>query len=360
MTTIAQLIHRPAEVRTYMPSDKLVDQGLVGVEIELENMSHAFRHVLDDAGTHRDLRYWLVKNDGSLKDRGAEFVFLSPLAGLDVVSAIEEFENYIISTDSKPKTSIRTSVHVHLDVRDFTKEQLLNLVLLYTIFEKALFNYCGKDRINNIFCLSMQHGEASVAGLGKLLKATTDRDFYAYLTRWSKYCAINISASTHFGSVEFRGHAGEWRAEPLLNWINILMRLRVAAKNLEIPWETMPTHISGMGPYSFFQAVFGEHSPLLDYPDIERDILEGVRLSQDALYWKPASERAWRIPQVKARDKESLLAHYTKDKYPDKYVRLFGKEEDSAFLWAQDFEAIIDRPVAIDDGYVIIDDIVEE
>lgn len=327
--SMSEITGHVPDVRSTLSSKELVDNGLVGVEVELENLPRLLQPGDDERYGRHGLRYWSLKPDGSLKDNGAEFVFAAPLSGRDLVAALEELEQFIISKGLKPRTSVRTSAHIHMDVRHLTGQQLVNMALLYTIFERALFRYCGAERYHNIFCLAMSEAEGNVDDLSKLIHTDSKDKFYGALAHWHKYSSLNLMACRRFGSAEFRGHRGEWRKAPLLSWINILMRLRQAAQNMDIPWDNMPSHISGIGPYSFFQAVFGSHAELLDYPDLERDILEGVRLAQDALYSKPKMA-ARKLPSASWYDKESLLAKYAKRKYPAKYASIFeGKREGS-------------------------------
>ncbi len=90
-----------------MPDDFWILPGhCVGVEFEVENTRRfAFRSALYD-----------VKEDGSLRG-GMEYVFARPLAGSSLTAAINEFYSAVNSTPeaSRPVTSYRTGLHVHLN-----------------------------------------------------------------------------------------------------------------------------------------------------------------------------------------------------------------------------------------------------
>ena len=138
-----QLLHNiSADPCTYTPSDKFVSSSLVGVEFELEGMN---RFRVDDP---EFAAYWKIVEDGSLRDGGKEFVLSRPFAGADLDKALSLFDKHVSKSGHDIKISDRTSVHVHIDVRDLTFAQL-------TIFETALFNMAGETRANNIFATSL-------------------------------------------------------------------------------------------------------------------------------------------------------------------------------------------------------------
>ena len=118
----------------------LVDEhALLGIEIELENLpiiNHGFAY------------YWTMKEDNSLRNHGREFVSI-PLRANQVEQALQYLNNILKNYD--PQVSNRCSVHVHLNVRDFTVKQLIAFVAYYSIFEKHFFYFAGAKRESSIF-----------------------------------------------------------------------------------------------------------------------------------------------------------------------------------------------------------------
>lgn len=264
------------DVRAVKGHTDLVDNTLIGVEVELENM------LLDD-GIISD--YWKVVADGSLKNNGHEFVFNQPLGGEDAVTALSELQDFIMDNGYQPDISERTSVHVHIDIRDLNLEQYKNFIGLYLVFETSLFHYCGKGRDGNCFSVPWSKLDSTVFAFAD---ARTNGKMYNMIGNLerNKYTSINLGSTGRFGSIEFRGHGGEWRKEKLLIWINLLLSLKKYILYNEINWDELLPHISRIGSIPFTDNVFGAFAKYIDYPQLEYDVIQGVRLAQDAVYSK--------------------------------------------------------------------------
>lgn len=272
MTLIGEFVNHTPDPRSVEKSSIIVPSTLFGVEVELENVPGVI-------GSR--MKYWNVKEDGSLRNNGAEFVFKQPLGGSDIVRAFVELDSFINGNGLNPATTDRTSVHVHMDVRPMETYQFQKLMVLYTIFEKVLFNYAGPNRYNNIFCLPIQNVQGMVKYLNLLFKCDGNT-FNAAIRAVEKYSAININSLRNFGSIEFRMHQGEWRSGKLIKWINILSHLYQSSLTDEAILE-IHSNISGSGPSRYLEKVFGKTSKYLMYDDVDIDIMEGVRLSQDII-----------------------------------------------------------------------------
>lgn len=262
----------PASVKEskLLPSD-----SLIGVEVELENMIGIFRK------GHR-LKFWNITEDGSLRNNGAEFVFKQPLGGADIIKACMELEKFIRDNDYHPDLTDRTSVHVHLDVRDLSPSQFQRLVILYTIFERVLFKFAGEERFNNIFALPLEGAQGSMTDICQVFKCNGDFRFHVDNTH--KYASFNFKSLNRYGSLEFRHHKGEWKSGRLIKWIGIIQSLKNAAIN-DVELLDIHKKISFDGPMNYLKTVFGKYSRYLGYDEVESDIMEGVRLSQDIVHF---------------------------------------------------------------------------
>lgn len=269
--------HRP-DIRSSASDDQVVGTSLVGIEVELEGVHHPNR-------VAKFLERWQATRDGSLKNNGVEFIFAQPLGGVDIVHALNELENAINKIGEDPVLSERTSVHVHVDIRDLTDEEYINLLILYMIFERSLFRVCGPDRADNTFCRAVCETYGLVMQIANM---NMDHEYIPMeidRVHRRKYMALNIGSTQTFGSVEFRGHRGEWRAEPLLKWVNLLLSLKEFSRQ-EIVWEQMLVNISSEGYEGFARRVFGEHTRTIQHPNLTYEIVEGVRDAQDIIFAK--------------------------------------------------------------------------
>lgn len=277
---VGEVVHRHPDVRRFEKSKRMVFHSLVGVEVELENMRH---------GEGLRVPYWEIKGDGSLRNHGLEFVLDNPLSGRDLPRAMIALEKAIREGGLKPDLSDRTSVHVHVDVRDMTADQLFNMIILYTVFERVLFNYAGKERHDNVFCMSFEAAQDNVQHVCKM-RTTEPNTFLGVFQHTDRYSACNLASIPRFGSLEFRLHKGEWRAAPILRWINILLSLKKYAMTVPMDIDDLPSDISSIGVESFTRRVFAKFADHLIYRGYEEDILSGVRLAQDIIYHQKMDE----------------------------------------------------------------------
>lgn len=194
---------------------------LVGIEIEMENIRNPFNPEY----------YWKYKQDGSLRNKGAEFASI-PLMGNQIEYALKYLKHNLEVYQNEPNFSSRTSVHVHLNVRDMTWEEVRALVILYCIFERHFFLQTKKEREQSIFCVPLYK-------TNYIEKFTpTLEDFNCY--RWSKYCALNLipifgdGNTPKYGTIEFRHLHGTLDPEVIINWINNIYALKKAAQQLSV------------------------------------------------------------------------------------------------------------------------------
>jgi hypothetical protein len=218
----------------------------IGVEVELEKV----------VAKHNQCGTWQFHEDGSLKDNGAEFVTI-PIQ----FQYLEVELDRLFGSLKSCNTSSRCSIHVHLNVRDFTLLELKTFLALYLVFEKSLYNYSG-DRWNNNFCVPLNFYPNIV------------RDFIQYINennkiyeKWYKYFGLNLSPvfggeSKKIGTIEFRHMKGTVDKEWIINWINLIVSLKIAAKN--IPFDDVMNHIATMnttsGYYWLAREVFKDYT----------------------------------------------------------------------------------------------------
>lgn len=305
---VGSTIGKTPDVRMFSPSNQLVlPNCYIGVEAELERVGNVSLDGL-----------WHTKSDGSLHDNGLEYVFSQPLFGNDIINALDQLESAF--TSSPPSISNDTSLHIHVDIRDLSWEQLWKFIMLYIIYEQVLFNYCSPDRENNIFCLSTKRAKRIITTYSRLLdiiKNEAYSDSMYLLNEVGRYGGINIAAITHFGSLEFRGHKGEWQKEPILRWINILMCLKKAAMDDTIPWERPYVMIKNEGAFTFTTYVFGEYADYLNFPDFHLALHEGMQLARSAVNLYSHNTKAALKGSV-SNPKKSILNRYKNKHAPNK------------------------------------------
>lgn len=233
---ISDIVGISEDVNLYREDTSLVSNSIgVGVELELENICVA-NHP-HQTNTPLPNKYWNAVTDGSLR-HGTEFVFKGALFGANITGALDEMTNFLtlFKRSGEPvEITERCSVHVHLDVRDMSDAELTNLILIYLLFERVIFGHISPSRLKNTYCrplsdssfkhtlIQLRNEEGNMHRVADIVRDQCD-----------KYSALNVLPILRFGSIEFRHHQGTKNMEQIKNWINIIMKLKVLAKETGI------------------------------------------------------------------------------------------------------------------------------
>jgi len=232
------------DVNPFVPLYPVVDKTTyLGIEVEIENV----RTWGEGAGTRSP--YWNTVEDGYLRNHGAEFI-TPPIRAWRTEHAL----NRLFSEVNKDiEFTERTSVHVHMNIRTLTIEQLEAFLITYLVFEKLLFDFIGQDRSKNIFCVPLTE-----TNNGLVIQSIIRNKNLSF--PWSKYTALNLLPIREKGTVEFRHMHGTKDIKKLMTWINIILCLKVfALKNPpEYIWEQVRALNTSSQYELFAQEVFGD------------------------------------------------------------------------------------------------------
>lgn len=213
----------------------------IGIEIEVEGLIPATQRY----------KYWRIVSEHSLRD-GVEFVFRSPMKIKDVSKALSEFEDIITSKGYKPKQSIRTSVHVHRNVLDFSIREVYNVIGCFWLVEQLLVRLQGSEREGNLFCLRAGDAEAFVYSVVEGLKSQSFLSGFQH--NLFRYSALNIESLQKFGTVEFRFLKGTTDIKFIQMWVEALFRMTNVARKESL--ENL-LHISvSESPKAFLLSLF--------------------------------------------------------------------------------------------------------
>lgn len=204
---------------------------LMGVEIELEASPNS-------GFMFPDITKWTAIKDGSLRDISIEYVFAKPYYGAQIIGALKDLETCLIGAPLS--LSYRTSTHVHINILDLTTEQLVSMILLYALAEPAIYAMAGAGRVNNNYCVPFfydNHGVREV--LATLLESKSTGDV-ARITGVIKdlrprYSGLNLHSIIDHGSLEFRHFRASVKFKELIDFVNIPIRLKNAAKSFNNP-----------------------------------------------------------------------------------------------------------------------------
>ena len=196
------------------------EKSFFGIECEIEGIRSHSKIKTNE---------WTVKEDGSLRNSGLEYV--TPPVTYE--KALESFQNLHTSLVLREDTdcfSERTSIHVHLNCGGLEESQVKNLLFLYAIFEPLFFRLVKEERINNIHCVPLEWTH---------LSTYYGRNLDTIKGRWSKYTAFNISPLSQFGTVEFRHMHGTNNYDTFKTWLTTIDNLFYLCQNVEINRESL-------------------------------------------------------------------------------------------------------------------------
>lgn len=280
----------------FTPKHKLSDPNTyVGIEVEVEGILTSSRVGAIRTPDKNIVAYlWSNVEDGSLRNNGREFVSV-PVKGQEIEYALTNLEAFL--TKNKDcvghEFSDRTSVHVHINARDLTMEQLASWILLYTAVEPVLYNFCGGNRHKNIFCVPLNQAHSLEGTVNYFVEhcKVESRHVLDVLGAWKKYCGFNLKPISKYGTLEFRHMVGTMDVPRLMAWIDILLMLRTYAIN--IPLEKLKEELPNLNTTSEYslllRSIFGEYAEYLQFSTMQSRMEDSVIFLKNCLSEDSAS-----------------------------------------------------------------------
>lgn len=231
-----------------------IPHAKVGVEIEFENWNGV-----------NTTNFWEHHPDGSLRNRGQEFVTRGGLVGKDLIAALDEFVEHAAHNNWQ-EGHPRAGIHIHVDCTDLDMDrgELATFLSLYMIMEHTLFGYAGEWRRACGFCDALEDSDANFNELGRAIYDKTGAHLKRVLETEAlyKYQAINLNALYKFGTLEFRTLPTTFDKDRLLGWINIILQLKKAATTHD-PSIGIIHQFSAKGARGFCAEIMGSYWPLV-------------------------------------------------------------------------------------------------
>lgn len=180
-------------------------QFIAGIEYEIE--------AIEGYGDIGQEGIFTIETDHSLRNNGREFKTI-PMSFQKHLEAFKSLHRRLLLNNNP--FSERTSIHVHVNVRELEINQVRQLILCYALLEPLFFEFVGETRKNSIFCVPLNY-----TYLPNLYKGTTQ----TMHEKWHKYTAFNILPLNGFGTVEFRHMYGTNDFEKFHTWLKSLKEL---------------------------------------------------------------------------------------------------------------------------------------
>jgi len=265
-------------------------KGTFGVELELEG---TFVPRLNLLG-------WRCEEDGSLRKSNAEYVFSKPCTfngtGIKVrrlFKALEE--NQAVISDSK-----RAGSHLHVNMQDFTLKQMWTFYTLCLLFENGLVEYCGKERVGNLFCLRT----ADCQRVLERVKAALNRGSLMNLkTDAIRYSAINLKSLFSYGSIEFRCMKTTTDIDYFMYWVGAIEAIRLSVSKFSDPKDVV-SQFSLHGWEGMCKMILPDHERITNLIS-EDDAREAMWRAQEVAYagdWHQTEENLGSVQWVDKKD----------------------------------------------------------
>jgi hypothetical protein len=220
----------------------------IGLEYEVEscNIGSGNNPAPVSSPNGKIFQFWTVIKDGSLRNSGVEFVS-KPVVGHGIDYALHEMDK-ILELSGPVSSSIRTSIHVHVDMSTWRIHELFYLPALYALFEEPFFSM--HYRITQI----LPKTSSVVDGM--------------------KYCALNLAPVARQLTVEFRHADFSTDLRKNRRWIQVVCKFMKFAEENKESLKKIVTDTVATGDYlKLFHRVMGKSVQLFDLhsvPDMMR------------------------------------------------------------------------------------------
>jgi hypothetical protein len=290
-------------------------KGEVGIEIEVEGTRLPGMFVDQTTGNiAAQMRYhWRTENDGSLRnlrpgDLSAEYVLREPVDRSALDKVLDYFTKKWEEAGATSYNSYRTSVHVHINVSDWTVRRVYSFLTAYFILEELLTEFADggtKSRVANRFCLRLKDAEFISNQLQDALK----RNMRGRFSEGNlKYGAVNIAALSKYGSLEFRALRGTTDTGLIKTWTKLLLAIKDYSEKFDYPHHIIQ-EFSERGPDEFIRRILGADADHLVGSTNYRDkLFDGMRLAQDVAF-----ATNWEAPQAVKEEVVKKLDMYFTD-----------------------------------------------
>lgn len=249
-----------------------IPDNAVGIEIEVEGEIQPFPTA--PAG-------WTSHEDGSLKAMYQKEYVSRPIPITEVDINLTTLKNKLVKYEAVIMDSIRAGVHIHINVLNYTLEQVLKIAYTYLAMERVLVKFCGPNREGNLFCLRASDADYL---LYCIRLAVTSEDFHILSTDSIRYGSLNLSSIFKHGTLEFRAMKTEPDLSKIEDWAKILHKIKLYGSKLETP-SKIADEISFYSPDLWVKKVLGDKLyDLVKYKGMDQDIMRDLRNIQYILY----------------------------------------------------------------------------
>ena len=183
-----------------------------------------------------------------MRNGGVEFITTGGKGGEVLHQAFERMVSMLERTNYD--ASFRCSTHMHLNMLDFTVNQVVRYLLVYAACEPVIFQHCGSYRKTSNFCTTVAD---SLPFHKKLISRMYDDTVATRVAAQStvKYTALNLQPlfgdgrhTRALGTVEFRGGRAMTTMGDFLTLANLLLSIKLFVRTFVGTEEEMLARLS--------------------------------------------------------------------------------------------------------------------
>lgn len=306
--------HRPL-----IPSKGLI--GTFGIELEVEGVNLPTGVTVQRYRGEESGCYWSNKEDGSLRGESWEYVLSAPCTVNELEPTLKDLWGHLSRDNTRVNHSNRTSSHVHINIQGMKINELTSYIVLWSLFETALVQWCGEGRTSNHFCLG---NKDTNYWLPRTWTQALETNGFNWGENNSKYSALNLACLNTLGSFEFRCMRGIDSPEQIIEWCKILYALREAAKDeYRIP-SFVARRVSELNAANLFRDIltrYGKVNPevierVIGYEEaFNKDCMDNLRECQSIIYafnwreWEEEFYKEYVENPFTAKKKKKLVRH---------------------------------------------------
>lgn len=227
----------------------------IGMEFEVEGCAIQDLGLLaNNEGKYAGCNYWRCVKDGSLRNHGLEFVSV-PVVGHGIDYALHELDKQILTRYPTRTNSIRTSIHVHVDVSKWKIREMWHLLPFYALFEEVFFSFHDWTRQANPYCYPITSLRPGSVGIFESLK----------------YCALNLAPIERQMTIEFRHADFSLDMKKNRRWIQMVCKFMKFAEEHRDSLSDIVEQTVAMGTYEkLFRQVMGKTATLFEPSQVDQ------------------------------------------------------------------------------------------
>lgn len=278
--------------------------GDLGLEIEVE---------AEDTLPTDVPKPWVAQGDDSLRNIGVEYVTDRPIACDSTKYGIIKGLTDKLKNCKVVEGSPRTSVHVHVNITEFTPLQLWTAITTYWLLENLLIKYCGEqDREGNVFCLRLCDSEGIMRYIREDLRARDGWAFSTFRQDDVKYASQNLGCISRLGSLEYRGMRGTIDPDIIDRWSTEMYNVVHRSKRFSSPENMLDTFLNMNNVTEFMCLVLSRPfvETLQYYKDWKKLVSNNVGLLSELCYYHD-----WEKWQSNLNEKAKELGILGRTKY---------------------------------------------